>query len=49
MINTQIIDGHGTSNSLKINGEGELSVVVHPHPPHDEEINSFLFRKYFSH
>ena len=47
MIKTTVIDGHGTDNSLRINGEGELSVVVHPHPPHDEGVNSFLFRQYF--
>jgi hypothetical protein len=26
-----------TGSTLKINGEGEASVVVHPHPPKDEE------------
>ena len=29
-----------TGRIAKVNGEGELSVVVHPHPPKDEEIAS---------
>jgi len=34
--------------SLKINGEGEISVVIHPHPPIDETRTSFPFRQYFT-
>ena len=37
MIETLIVDGRGRGNHAKVNGEGELSVVVHPHPPKDEE------------
>lgn len=37
-----------TGNRAKVNGEGELNVVVHPHPPADEEINAIPFRQYFT-
>jgi hypothetical protein len=47
-IKAQIIDGYGTGNKAKINGEGEFSVVVHPHPPIDEEIEALPFRQYFT-
>lgn len=40
-------DGHGSGNRLKVNGEGEIGVVIHPHPPRDEEIPSTPFREYF--
>jgi hypothetical protein len=35
---------------LNINGEGEASVVVHPHPPKDESTNGspLPFRQYFT-
>jgi len=38
------IDG----KQLKINGEGELSVVVHQHPPIDEDVTALPFRQYFT-
>ena len=47
MINTRLQDGRGKSNYVKVNGEGELSVVVHPHPPRDEEIEALPYRNYF--
>jgi len=47
MIKTQIIDTK-TGNTAHINGEGEISVVVHPHPPIDEEIHARPFRQYFT-
>ena len=34
-------------NKLKVNGEGEISVTVHTHPPEDEETSSLPFRTYF--
>lgn len=37
-----------SGNQLKINGEGEASVVVHPHPPIDETLDSLPFRQYFT-
>lgn len=45
---TQLGDGSGGDNRLKINGEGEASVVVHPHPPRDEDIVAKPFRQYFT-
>lgn len=47
-IETIITDGHGTSNKLKINGEGELTATLHPHPPKNEAIASVPFQQYFT-
>jgi hypothetical protein len=47
-VNVHIKDGSGGSNSLKINGEGEASVVVHPHPPREESVSALPFRSYFT-
>lgn len=47
-INTYLRDGYGRGGMAKINGEGELSVVVHPHPPKDEEEVSLPYRAYFT-
>jgi len=38
MLNTQIVDGHGTGNRLKVDSEGTANVVVHQHPPVEESI-----------
>ena len=51
MIPVQLTDGHGTGNKARVGQEGEVSVVVHPHPPRDE--NAFFgtplpFRQYFT-
>ena len=51
MIPVNLTDGHGTENKAKVGAEGEVSVVVHPHPPRDE--NAFVgtplpFRQYFT-
>ena len=46
MITARIV---GVDNKqLKINGEGELSVVIHQHPPIDEEVVALPFRQYFT-
>lgn len=45
-IKTKILGPLG--NFLKINGEGEASVVVHPHPPKDEEVFPVPFRQYLT-
>ena len=44
----QIIDGYGSGNKLKVNGEGEIPVVIHTHPPIDEQVESFPFSQYFT-
>jgi len=48
MLQAQIVDGYGRDGRLKINGEGELAVVVHQHPPIDEEIIALPFRQRFT-
>lgn len=48
MINVRIKDGHGSGNFAKIGGEGEVGVVVHPHPPIDESVFPLPFRQYFT-
>jgi len=45
MITSRIIGDNG--KQLKINGEGEISVNVHTHPPTDEVVESLPFRTYF--
>lgn len=46
-IPTTIIDGYGTGHKLKVNGEGEIGVVIHTHPPIDETLESYPFTDYF--
>ncbi len=46
MITAKIIGSDG--KQLKINGEGEIAVVIHQHPPIDEELTSLPFRQYFT-
>ena len=46
MITARIIGEDG--KQLKINGEGEVSVVIHQHPPIDEDIFALPFRSYFT-
>lgn len=33
---------------LKVNGEGEIAVTIHQHPPIDEEVLALPFRQYFT-
>jgi hypothetical protein len=47
MIKSKIYGGDGR-NSLKVNGEGEIGVVVHTHPPINESLISLPFRAYFT-
>ena len=47
MIKSQIVDGYGTGTKLKLEDEGQIGVVVHPHPPKAEESASIPFRSYF--
>ena len=46
MITARIVGEDG--KQLKINGEGELSVVIHQHPPIDEDVAGLPFRQYFT-
>ena len=47
-IKTLIEDGRGRGNKAKIDEDGALAVVVHPHPPKDETDAAFPFREYFT-
>jgi hypothetical protein len=46
-VDVRFADGRGRNNFAKVNGEGELSVVVHPHPPKNEEETALPFRARF--
>jgi hypothetical protein len=43
-----IVDGYGSGNKVKVNGEGEISVVIHTHPPIDEEVSAYPFSQFFT-
>ena len=43
-----LVDGTGTGNSAKVNGEGEIGVVIHTHPPIDETTEAYPFRQYLT-
>jgi len=45
---SEIVDGHGTGYSLKINEEGTANVVVHPHPPLSDPTVTEPFRQFFT-
>jgi len=45
-LEVQIIDSTGTGKGLKINSENEIPVVVHTHPPLDEEQETYPFRQF---
>ena len=47
MIQVGLVDSRN-GNFARVNGEGELNVVVHPHPPKDETVTSTPFRQYFT-
>jgi hypothetical protein len=48
MIPVKVISGANPRNYLKIGEEGECPVVVHRHPPQDEEVAGLPFRQYFT-
>ena len=48
MLKTEIIDGNGEHNKLKVYDEGALGVVEHRHPPLDEKVAALPFRQYFT-
>lgn len=45
---SKIVDGHGTSNQVKVDNEGAIGVVIHPHPPIDESLFPLPFTQYFT-
>jgi len=48
MIKSILVDGVGGGNKAKIDGEGALQTVVHPHPPLDEASTSIPYRERFT-
>jgi hypothetical protein len=46
MIHTRIVGADG--KPLKVNGEGEIAVTIHQHPPDNEEVIALPFRQYFT-
>jgi len=47
-LRVNLVDGHGSGHVAKVNGEGEIGVVIHTHPPIDEETISYPFRQYMT-
>lgn len=47
MIDIRHIDGHGRGYSAKIEQEGTINVVSHPHPPTSPTVEPVPFRMYF--
>ena len=48
MIDARIVDGHGRGYPARVGAEGELNVVVHPHPPKSEADTSLPYRQRFA-
>lgn len=48
MLKTAIVDGYGKGPKLKIQPEGTINAVIHPHPPQGEQLIAEPFRQYFS-
>lgn len=42
------VDGYGSGVRGRISGEGARHVVVHPHPPHMEEVAPLPFSQFFT-
>ena len=47
-IKNVLIDGYGSGYKAKIQKEGTLNVVMHPHPPISETVTSLPFRQFFT-
>lgn len=47
-LDVNLVDGTGTGNAAKVNGEGEIGVVIHTHPPIDETVEAYPFRQYLT-
>jgi len=48
MIKTQIVSSQNPQNGLKINGEGEIAVTIHRHPPVAETVEAYPFAQWFT-
>lgn len=47
MINSKIISGKGKPYNLKVDKEGTIGVVIHPHPPQTDETLPIPFSLFF--
>jgi hypothetical protein len=47
VIDSRIIDAHGSGIGLRINPEGQVNAVIHPHPPRGEQASLFPVRQRF--
>jgi hypothetical protein len=47
-IDVNIKDGKGSGITAKVDSEGQLNVIVHPHPPIGEQLSALPFRQYFT-
>ena len=48
MLKTKLFSSDGTGEGLKIDDEGIIGVVIHPHPPKIESLSTIPFRQYFT-
>jgi len=48
MITTKLESGDGSGNIAKVDSEGALQVVVHPHPPINETLSPLPFSQFFT-
>ena len=48
MIDIRVTDGLGSGRHAKVDDEGALNVVIHPHPPKDESETSLPYRARFT-
>jgi hypothetical protein len=48
MLKSILVDGSEGDHKLKIQPEGTVNVVVHPHPPQGEQLIAEPFRQYFT-
>ena len=48
MLKSCIVDGHGNGEKLHVGDEGEISAVLHSHPPTNDPAQVLPFRQYFT-
>ena len=48
MLVSQLVDGHGSGNKVKVSTEGAVNAVVMPHPPKDEKLHPLPYRQYMT-
>lgn len=48
MLTIQLKDGHGAGYKQKVNKEGTIGVVIHQHPPLEDELSPLPFRQFLT-